>query len=102
VPLDFSLTPEQEGVRRLAHQFAVKEMRPRAAHYDEHEETPWEVMHKAHELGLDASAAFPGEYGGGGVDFITELILTEELSWGDAGIAVSIQGTGLCPRSSGW
>ena len=96
MPLDFSLTPEQEGVRRLAHQFAVKEMRPRAAHYDEHEETPWEVMHKAHELGLDASAAFPAEYGGGGVDFITELILTEELSWGDAGIAVSIQGTGLC------
>jgi acyl-CoA dehydrogenase len=102
VPLDFSLTPEQEGVRRLAHQFAVKEMRPRAAHYGEHEETPWEVMHKAHELGLDDDAAFPGEYGGGGVDFITELILTEELSWGDAGIAVSIQGTGLCPRSSGW
>ena len=96
MPLDFSLTPEQEEVRRLAHQFAVREMRPRAAHYDECEETPWEVMHKAHVLGLDASAAFSKEYGGGGADFITELILTEELSWGDAGIAVSIQGTGLC------
>ena len=63
MPLDFSLTTEQEEVRRLAHQFAVREVRPRAAHYDEHEETPWEVMHKAHELGLDAAAAFPGEYG---------------------------------------
>ena len=96
MPLDFSLTTEQEEVRRLAHQFAVREMRPRAGHHDEHEETPWEVMHKAHELGLDASAVFPKEYGGGGVDFISELILTEELSWGDAGIAVSIQGSGLC------
>jgi alkylation response protein AidB-like acyl-CoA dehydrogenase len=96
VPLDFRLTPEQEEIRRLAHQFAVNEMRPRAAHYDEHEETPWEVMRKAHDLGIDASATFPGQYGGGGLDPITELILTEELSWGDAGIAVSIQGTGLC------
>lgn len=96
MPLDFSLTTQQEEVRRLAHQFAVREMRPRAAHHDEYEETPWEVMHKAHELGLDASAVLPKEYGGGGVDFITELILTEELSWGDAGIAVSIRGTGLC------
>jgi len=96
VPLDFSLTTEQEEIRRLAHEFAVNEMRPRAAHYDEHEETPWEVMRTAHELGLDASSAFPDQYGGGGLDVLGQLILTEELSWGDAGIAVSIQGTGLC------
>jgi acyl-CoA dehydrogenase len=96
VPLDFSLTTEQEEIRRLAHEFAANEMRPRAAHYDEHEETPWEVMRTAHELGLDASSAFPDQYGGGGLDALSQLILTEELSWGDAGIAVSIQGTGLC------
>jgi acyl-CoA dehydrogenase len=96
MPLDFTLTTEQEEIRRLAHDFAVNEMRPRAAGYDEREETPWDVMRIAHELGLDAASAFPERYGGGGVDFISELILTEELSWGDAGMAVSIQGTGLC------
>jgi acyl-CoA dehydrogenase len=96
VPLDFSLTTEQEEIRRLAHDFALNEMRPRAAHYDEHEETPWEVMRQAHELGLDAASAFPAEYGGGGLDILGQLILTEELSWGDAGIAVSIQATALC------
>jgi len=96
VPLDFSLTTEQEEIRRLAHEFAANEMRPRAAHYDEYEETPWEVMRTAHQLGLDASSAFPDRYGGGGLDVLGQLILTEELSWGDAGIAVSIQGTGLC------
>ena len=96
MPLDFSLTTEQEEIRQLAHEFAVNEMRPRAAEYDEREETPWEVMAKAHQLGLDSSAAFPELYGGGGVDFVSELLLTEELSWGDAGIAVSIQATGLC------
>ncbi len=94
--LDFSLSTEQEEIRQLAHEFAVNEMRPRADYYDEREETPWEVMRKAHEIGLDAAAGFPQAYGGGGVDFLSELILTEELSWGDAGIAVAINATGLC------
>ena len=94
--LDFSLTPEQEEIRALAHDFAVNEMRPKADYFDEHEETPWEVMKKAHELGLDAASGFPTEYGGGGLDLISELMLTEELSWGDAGMAVAINATGLC------
>lgn len=93
--LDFSLTDEQLEIRRLAHDFAEREMRPQAAYFDETEETPWEVMRKAHELGIGANAAFPTEYGGGGIDFITELVLQEELSWGDAGMAVSIMASGL-------
>ena len=35
--LDFSLTAEQEEIRRLAHEFAEKEMRPKADYYDEHD-----------------------------------------------------------------
>src|SRR5579864_3979576 len=93
--LDFSLTPEQEEIRNLAHEFAEKEMRPVADHYDEHEETPWDVMRKAHELGLDPPSGFPEEYGGGGIDLVTSLILQEELAWGDAGMAVAIGATGL-------
>jgi alkylation response protein AidB-like acyl-CoA dehydrogenase len=94
--VDFSLTREQEEIRDLAHEFAEKEMRPVAERYDEAEETPWEVMRKAHALGLDATASFPEQYGGGGIDLITNLIREEELSWGDAGIAVAIGATGLC------
>jgi alkylation response protein AidB-like acyl-CoA dehydrogenase len=93
--LDFSLTREQEEIRNLAHEFAEREMRPVAERYDENEETPWEVMRKAHALGLDATASFPEQYGGGGIDLITNLVREEELSWGDAGIAVSIGATGL-------
>ncbi|MBV8302481.1 MAG: acyl-CoA dehydrogenase family protein [Candidatus Dormibacteraeota bacterium] len=93
--LEFSLTQEQEEIRELAHEFAEKEMRPVADHYDETEETPWEVMRKAHDLGLDPAAGFPEEYGGQGVDLLTSLVLQEELAWGDAGIAVSINATGL-------
>ncbi|HUZ68470.1 MAG TPA: acyl-CoA dehydrogenase family protein [Candidatus Saccharimonadales bacterium] len=94
--VDFSLTREQEEIRELAHEFAEKEMRPVAERYDENEETPWDVMRKAHALGLDATASFPEQYGGGGIDLITNLIREEELSWGDAGIAVAIGATGLC------
>ncbi len=93
--LDFSLSREQEEIRALAHEFAEKEMRPVAERYDELEETPWDVMRKAHAIGLDATAGFPEQYGGGGIDFITNLVREEELSWGDAGIAVAIGASGL-------
>jgi alkylation response protein AidB-like acyl-CoA dehydrogenase len=93
--LDFSLTTEQEEIRALVHEFAEREMRPVAEHYDETEETPWDVMRKAHEVGIGPAAMFPTEYGGGGLDRISELILAEELTWGDAGIAISILASGL-------
>ena len=95
MPLDFSLTTEQEEIRALVHEFAEKEMRPQADYFDEHEETPWEVMRKAHEIGIGPTAMFPTEYGGGGLDRISELILAEELTWGDAGMAISILASGL-------
>jgi alkylation response protein AidB-like acyl-CoA dehydrogenase len=95
MPLDFSLTEEQEQIRQLAHEFAEREIRPVAAHYDETEEFPYEVVTKAQRLGLTPSAFIPEEYGGQGLDFITDLVLTEELHWGCAGIAVSIQSPGL-------
>ncbi len=93
--LDFSLSPEQEEIRKLAHQFAEKEIRPVAAHYDESEEFPYEIVKKAHKIGLTPAAFIPGEYGGQGLDFLTELVVTEELSWGCAGIAVCIHSMGL-------
>ena len=95
MPLDFAPTPEQDEIRELAHRFAEQEMRPVAAEYDDREETPWPVIRKAHEVGLGAAAAFPVRYGGGGLDPLTHLIVSEELAWGDAGIAVSISASGL-------
>jgi len=95
VTLDFTLTPEQDAIRDLAHRFAEKEIRPVAAHFDETEEFPYEVVKKAHKLGLSPAAFIPEQYGGQGLDYLTELILNEELSWGCAGIAVCIQSMAL-------
>src|ERR1700716_3058520 len=95
MPLDFTLTPEQEEIKGLAHEFAEKEIRPVAAHYDETEEFPWPVLKKAHEVGLTPVASMPEAYGGGGLDMISNMLIAEELHWGCAGIAVAITGTGL-------
>src|SRR2546421_6506117 len=104
MPLDFTLTPEQEAIRELAHDFAANEIRPAAPRYDESEEFPYEIVKRAHKLGLSPAAFIAEEYGGQGLDYLTELMLTEELSWGCAGIAVCIHSMGLAIagiRSSG-
>src|SRR2546428_10855501 len=95
MPLDFSLSAEQEAIQQLAHEFAEKEIRPVAAYHDETEEFPYEVVKKAHRLGLTPAAFLPEEYGGQNLDFLTELIINEELHWGCAGIAVCIQSMAL-------
>lgn len=95
MPLDFSVTREQEEIRALAHDFAEREIRPVASEYDEREEMPWEVMRKAHAIGLSPMAHLPEKYGGGGLDPISSLLLAEELHWGSAGIAVAINAGGL-------
>ncbi|MGD2252592.1 MAG: acyl-CoA dehydrogenase family protein [Anaerolineales bacterium] len=93
--VDFHLTDEQEQIRRLAHRFAEREIRPVAAEYDEREEMPWPVLHKAAEIGL-TSYQYPEQYGGGGMtDLVTACVVTEELAWGCLGIGGAIIGCGL-------
>lgn len=92
----FDLSTEQKQFQELAHEFAEKEMRPVAPDYDEREEFPWDVIKKGNELGL-ITYAFPEEYGGAGVQSaVTNVVVTEELAWGCAGIATAMGGTGLC------
>lgn len=93
--MEFALTPEQEELRDWAHGFAEREIRPVAQDYDEREEMPWEVLQKAAKVGLLAYA-IPEEYGGTGLtSLVTNLVISEELFWGCAGIATAMGGIGL-------
>jgi butyryl-CoA dehydrogenase len=93
--VDFELTEEQKLMRKTAHEFAEREMRPIALEYDKKGEMPWDVVKKAHGLGLD-TAFIPEEYGGGGItSTLTHCIVMEELNWGCAGIATGLLGAGL-------
>jgi acyl-CoA dehydrogenase len=87
--ISFALTEEQKALRHLAREFAEKEIRPKAAEYDEHSTHPADVIAKAHELGL-MNPHVPEEYGGIGLPGFDGMLVGEELSWGCSGIAVSI------------
>ena len=87
------LNEEQKTLQEWLHGFAVNEMRPIASEWDEREETPWEFINRAAELGIYS------------MDFIMDcfsdptglkmMIALEELSWGDAGLGMSLLGTSL-------
>jgi hypothetical protein len=83
----FEITPEQEEIRRLCRDFAANEIRPVSLAVDEADtEVPWEVLHRAAEIGL-TSFMLPEWLGGGGMtDCLTGCIVQEELSHGCAGI----------------
>jgi acyl-CoA dehydrogenase len=87
--VSFALTEEQKALRDLAREFAEKEIRPKAAEYDEHSTHPADIIEKAHEVGL-MNPHVPEEYGGAGLSGFDGMLIGEELSWGCAGIAVSI------------
>ncbi|MFC7440395.1 acyl-CoA dehydrogenase family protein [Laceyella putida] len=93
--MSFQLSAEQAELRKWAHGFAEREIRPVAAEYDEKEEFPREVLQKAAKIGLTSYAA-PTEYGGGGLTSVmAACLIGEELFWGCAGIATSLLAFGL-------
>ncbi len=92
--VDFSLTDEQKDIRRLAHDFAEKEIRPVAWDYDRDSIWPQEIVEKAWEVGL-MNNHIPEEYGGPGLDYLTGCLVEEALGWGCSGIGTSLMCNGL-------
>jgi alkylation response protein AidB-like acyl-CoA dehydrogenase len=90
--ISFALTDEQRELQRAAREFAARELRPIAAQWDEREDYPPDLLAKAASVGL-TSYAIPAEHGGGGADSVTSALISEELSWGCAGLAATIQAT---------
>src|SRR5919198_85478 len=87
--ISFALSDEQRALRELAHDFAEKEIRPKAAEYDEHQTHPGDVIAKAHEVGL-MNPHIPEELGGAGLGALEGALIGEELCWGCSGIGTSI------------
>src|SRR5690348_697986 len=92
--ISFALTDEQKALRDLVHEFAEREIRPRAAEYDEHQTHPADVIDKAHELGL-LNPHIPAALGGPELSFFDGLLVDEELCWGCSGIGTAIMANGL-------
>ena len=92
--VSFALTDEQKALRGLAREFAEKEIRPKAAEYDEHSTHPADVIAKAHELGL-MNLHVPESLGGLALSAFDGMLVGEELSWGCSGIGTAIVANGL-------
>src|SRR4051812_47251195 len=92
--VSFELSDDQRSLRELAHEFAEKEIRPRAAESDERQTHPADVIEKAHALGL-MNLHVPAEVGGPELGLLDGSLITEELCWGCSGIATSLMANGL-------
>ncbi|SFI66255.1 Acyl-CoA dehydrogenase [Streptosporangium canum] len=87
------LSDDVREVRDWVHDFARSVVRPAGAEWDEREETPWPVIQEAAKIGLYSLDFFAQQWfepSGLGL-----TVAFEELFWGDAGIGLSIVGTGL-------
>lgn len=92
--VDFQLDEMQEMLRELAREFARDEIRPHAEHWDEESIYPKETIQLAHEMGL-LNLHIPEAYGGPGLGCMEEVLVNEELAWGDPGFATAAYATAL-------
>ena len=92
--IGFTLSEQQQALKDHAHDFALREMRPRANHHDQTMEYPWEVLRLAHAAGL-MNTHVPERWGGLGLGCLDGTILAEELAWGCTGIGTAMEANGL-------
>jgi acyl-CoA dehydrogenase len=93
---EFSLTlnEDQQQIQKWVHDFAEGVVRPAAHEWDEREEFPWPIVEEAAKIGLYSFDFFAQAQLGDPTGLTLPLAL-EELFWGDAGIGLSIFGSGL-------
>jgi alkylation response protein AidB-like acyl-CoA dehydrogenase len=80
---DFSglkFSEEEDMLRAMVHEFAQKEVWPRAEHIDKTASFPWDNVNRMKELGL-FGVPVPTEYGGAGLGRVGYCIVVEELGW---------------------
>jgi alkylation response protein AidB-like acyl-CoA dehydrogenase len=87
--VDFELSAEQREIQTLTRKFADAEIQPHAAEWDREHRFPRELFAQLAELGL-MGACVPEEYGGAGSDFLSYILVLEELSRADAGVGVTV------------
>ncbi|GIV78074.1 MAG: acyl-CoA dehydrogenase [Litorilinea sp.] len=87
--LQLELSEEMRMLQELARDFARKEILPRADEYDRSGEWPWDIFHKAREVGL-VNMNIPEEYGGLGANVLEECLVAEELAYACSGIQTAL------------
>jgi alkylation response protein AidB-like acyl-CoA dehydrogenase len=87
--VEFGLTDEQRDIRRLAGDFADERVAPFAGEWDREHGLPSSILEELGGLGL-LGVCVPEEHGGAGADYLSFILVLEELSRGDAGLGVTV------------
>jgi len=85
-------TDEQRAIRDLTRQVVRDLVQPGAPAWDRAGHTPPEIFRQLGAIGL-FGVCVPERWGGAGADFLSYMLMTEELAYGDAGICNAINAT---------
>ena len=92
--VNFISTDAQKEYLELAEKFTKEEVIPNAPHYDKTGEYPWDIIKKAHEIGL-MNLHIPEAYGGMGLGTLDGCLITEKVAYGCTGIMTALEANGL-------
>lgn len=88
--MDFELNAEQRAWQSKARAFAEEEIRPlslaREAIADPVKTFDWQIIKKGSQLGF-RTAVVPKEWGGHGIDYVTQALVMSELARADSAIS---------------
>jgi hypothetical protein len=87
--VEFSLTDEQQQLRRTLREFAEGEIAPHVMEWDEASQFPSEIIPKLASMGF-LGAIFPEKYGGAGMGYLEYAIIIEELSRVDGSVGITV------------
>ena len=95
--MDLELTPEQTLIQNTARDFATKEVLPQAAATDRSHRFPAALVKRLGELGL-LGVTVPEAWGGAGMDTVSYVLATEEISRACAstGVIMSVNNSLAC------
>ena len=88
--MDFELSVDQRQIRDTVRDFAKAEIAPKAAHYDETSEFPYDLVGGMAKLGL-FGLPFPESMGGAGGDYLSYCLALEEVARADASCAITLE-----------
>jgi alkylation response protein AidB-like acyl-CoA dehydrogenase len=87
--MDFNYSEELLEIKRIAREFAEKEIRPHVMEWDEQQIFPRDALRQLGELGF-LGILIPIEYGGAGLGYMEYVTVVEELSRVDGSIGISV------------
>ena len=87
--VEFSLSDEQQQLRRTVREFAEGEIAPHVMEWDEASHFPSEITPKMAEMGF-LGVIFPEKYGGAGMGYVEYAIIIEELSRVDGSVGIIV------------